>query len=450
MKKISILLSLFLFALSAFSQKKETGIFLKPFSLDDAIEHALHNSPELNIQRLKERQEREELAQTRLDALPEVYGTSDMRRNLIIPRTPIPAHMIDPSAPEDELMYMRFNTPWSSGAGLNVTFDLFNPETAGKRSEQKKQLSISRMEVDISENALRAELTQAYIDCAIARSQVESTIADTIYFHTLRQEMENLFQLGKIPMIQKNLSEINHNAAVARYLQAENILHDAQVNLLNRMGEESDGNNPDWLNLSDDIESLYVKLTAGNPSVGNRSLSQSKLSQQLALSQLKTRHMKLRYLPTISLTGYYGANYFGRDLQLGNGDKWFGNSFVALSLHIPISQSISTSKGVSQLRLQEMIDHENLREFQNNRNNALSKELAQLENLTRDYLLKHRILELRIENLSARGAEKQKGYIPESDFQNEKQLERNARREFLQAAYEVLSAHVRIDRLMKE
>lgn len=450
MKKISILLSLFLFALSAFSQKKETGIFLKPFSLDDAIEHALHNSPELNIQRLKERQEREELAQTRLDALPEVYGTSDMRRNLIIPRTPIPAHMIDPSAPEDELMYMRFNTPWSSGAGLNVTFDLFNPETAGKRSEQKKQLSISRMEVDISENALRAELTQAYIDCAIARSQVESTIADTIYFYTLRQEMENLFQLGKIPMIQKNLSEINHNAAVARYLQAENILHDAQVNLLNRMGEESDGNNPDWLNLSDDIESLYVKLTAGNPSVGNRSLSQSKLSQQLALSQLKTRHMKLRYLPTISLTGYYGANYFGRDLQLGNGDKWFGNSFVALSLHIPISQSISTSKGVSQLRLQEMIDHENLREFQNNRNNALSKELAQLENLTRDYLLKHRILELRIENLSARGAEKQKGYIPESDFQNEKQLERNARREFLQAAYEVLSAHVRIDRLMKE
>lgn len=450
MKKISILLSLFLFALSAFSQKKETGIFLKPFSLDDAIEHALHNSPELNIQRLKERQEREELAQTRLDALPEVYGTSDMRRNLIIPRTPIPAHMIDPSAPEDELMYMRFNTPWSSGAGLNVTFDLFNPETAGKRSEQKKQLSISRMEVDISENALRAELTQAYIDCAIARSQVESTIADTIYFYTLRQEMENLFQLGKIPMIQKNLSEINHNAAVARYLQAENILHDAQVNLLNRMGEESDGNNPDWLNLSDDIESLYVKLTAGNPSVGNRSLSQSKLSQQLALSQLKTRHMKLRYLPTISLTGYYGANYFGRDLQLGNGDKWFGNSFVALSLHIPISQSFSTSKGVSQLRLQEMIDHENLREFQNNRNNALSKELAQLENLTRDYLLKHRILELRIENLSARGAEKQKGYIPESDFQNEKQLERNARREFLQAAYEVLSAHVRIDRLMKE
>ena len=450
MKKISILLSLFLFALSAFSQKKETGIFLKPFSLDDAIEHALHNSPELNIQRLKERQEREELAQTRLDALPEVYGTSDMRRNLIIPRTPIPAHMIDPSAPEDELMYMRFNTPWSSGAGLNVTFDLFNPETAGKRSEQKKQLSISRMEVDISENALRAELTQAYIDCAIARSQVESTIADTIYFYTLRQEMENLFQLGKIPMIQKNLSEINHNAAVARYLQAENILHDAQVNLLNRMGEESDGNNPDWLNLSDDIESLYVKLTAGNPSVGNRSLSQSKLSQQLALSQLKTRHMKLRYLPTISLTGYYGANYFGRDLQLGNGDKWFGNSFVALSLHIPISQSFSTSKGVSQLRLQEMIDHENLREFQNNRNNALSKELAQLENLTRDYLLKHRILELRIENLSARGAEKQKGYIPESDFQNEKQLERNARREFLQAAYEVLSAYVRIDRLMKE
>ena len=64
------------------------------------------------------------------------------------------------------------------------------------------------MEVDISENALRAELTQAYIDCAIARSQVESTIADTIYFYTLRQEMENLFQLGKIPMIQKNLSEI--------------------------------------------------------------------------------------------------------------------------------------------------------------------------------------------------------------------------------------------------
>lgn len=447
--RIKIITIISFISISLFSQENDRRSILSNLSLNDAVNYSLNNSPSLNIQRFKEQQKQEKLAQTKLDYLPDVYATSDLRRNIIIPTTPIPAFMIDPSASDDELMYMRFNTPWSSGAGLNVTFDLFNPATAGKKSEQEKQLLISRIDTQISENDLRAEVSQAYIDCVIAQSQLESLAADTLYFFRLMQETEKLYQLGKTATTERNLAEINHNDARSRYFQAKNILYDSKINLLNKLGVSTDDFSVDLLNLTDDIESLYLKMVDKKPVSLNQSLSQSRLSEELSLSQLRTRHTKLQYLPTLSLTGYYGANYFGKDLQLTNSDKWFGNSFLALSLRIPITQSFSTSKAVSQQKFQEMIAHENLREFQNSRNSEISKELSLLENLTNDYALKQTNLKLRNENLIARSAEKEKGYILESEFWNEKMLEQNARQEYLQAAYEVLSAYVRIERLMK-
>ena len=139
MKKTYILsLAWIVSVLSVLGQEKK--INLNALTLEEAVKYSLDHSPTFIAQQLKEQQAGYKLSQVKLDYLPDIYVTSDLRRNIIIPSTPIPASMINPSAPEDELMYMRFNTPWSSGAGLNLAFDIFNPETIGRKSEQEKQL----------------------------------------------------------------------------------------------------------------------------------------------------------------------------------------------------------------------------------------------------------------------------------------------------------------------
>lgn len=445
--KIQTLFSLFFFfSIQLFSQQLRT----EHLGFDDAVEYAVRHAPDVIIKRLQAQQQQEKLSQTRLDALPDIYATSDLRRNLIIPTTPIPAHMIDPSAPGDEMMYMRFNTPWSSATGLNLSYDLFNPQQYGKTSEQKKELNISKIETEIAENDIRAAAAQAYIDCVIAGSQLQAIAADTLYYAQLMIETENQFQLGKISQAEKNQTEISYYAAQTRFLDAESIYNDSKINLLVLIGMQVDNNVLNELSLSENIEALYHKLIENEVFEEMPSLTYSKLTEQLSLSQLKTRNTKLQYLPSFTLSGFYGANYFGRKLHLTQTDRWFGNSFLALSLHIPIVQSLSTSRAVSQLRIQEMIDQENMRAFQNEQSSKISGELARFNHLVQNYKIKQKTNELWNENLLARSAEKNKGYILESDFWNEKLQAQNAFQEYLQAAYEVLSAYIHLEKLMRE
>ncbi len=432
-----------------FVSGQERTINLNALTIEEAVDYSLMHSPAVNVQRLKEQQAEYKLSQTKLDYLPDIYATSDLRRNIIVPSTPIPASMINPSAPKDELMYMRFNTPWSSGAGLNLAFDIFNPETIGRKSEQEKQLKISQLDSRIAENDLRANVSQAYIDCAIAQAQLDAIAADTAYYAELFNEAKTLYKRENISLADKNNSEMNYNASLTRFHQAKNILHNAKINLLLNLGEELSEEKLNQLHLSDDIQLLYSKMTSGNLMNDENSLSQSRQAELISLSEIKTKNAVLKYAPSLSLSGYYGANYFGKELKLSNTDKWFGNSFVALLLRIPISQSLSTAKEVSQLRMQEQIERENLRDLQNNRVGELSRELAQLETYKNNYQLKQANLKLMSENIAAKQLQLQKGYILDSEFSSEKLREQNALQEYLQAAYDVLSAYINMEKLMK-
>jgi outer membrane protein TolC len=122
---------------------------------------------------------------------------------------------------------------------------------------------------------------------------------------------------------------------------------------------------------------------------------------------------------------------------------------VALSLQIPISRSLSTAKEVSRLRIQEQLERENLRDVKNNRLGELSRELARLETCKNTYRLKQSNMKLITQNIVAKQAQLQKGYTLESEFLSEKLREQNALQEYLQAAYDLLSAYINLEKLTK-
>ena len=49
------------------------------------------------------------------------------------------------------------------------------------------------------------------------------------------------------------------------------------------------------------------------------------------------------YLPTITLNGYYGAQFFNNDLKLFQSDYWYGNSYINVGVKVPISDWIQKS-----------------------------------------------------------------------------------------------------------
>src|SRR5690554_2417334 len=154
-------------------------------TLEETIAYALEHAPEQIRQKLMVGEAEIRLDEARLRHLPDIYASGDLRRNLIIPSTPVPAHLFDPDASEGELMYLRFNTTWNATAGLNLSYDLFSPEKVNRVGEQRRQLKIDQYDEMIAEKELREQIAIAYAACVIADEQLRSCRQDTTYYALL-------------------------------------------------------------------------------------------------------------------------------------------------------------------------------------------------------------------------------------------------------------------------
>ncbi len=432
---------LFFFALQA------QEVQLNNLTLNEAIRYSLQHSPLHNIQKMKLEEARLQLEEAKLTHIPTVYASGDVRNNLIIPSTPVPAIILDPDASPDETIYMKFNTKWNAAAGLNLSYDLFNPEKMGRVAEQKQQLKILEYDAQLSENDLRAKVAMAYAECVIAQEQLVALAADTAYYTRALRQAEDLYAKEKIALTEKNNAQTALNESLMRYLQGEKILSDTKSNLLYVMGEELSPENIRALRVTESINELYEKIERTFSLDAATHLSELRQNQVIALAGERVRFAALKYAPTITLNGYYGTNFYNNEFKLFNSDLWRGNSYIGLSLKVPITQALSTSKEVSRLRMQETIERENLRDILQTREKDRWNEFSLLEVNRKNFRLSLENLEMSRQNLHAAGVQLEKGYILEKDFMEEQLKMQNARQNYMQAAFDVFSSYVAIEKL---
>ena len=441
------------------AQEQVSSLVADHLTLDGAIAYALKNSPELTAQRLKQVKDEQELSRIERSKIPDIYLSGDIRRNLVIPSTPIPATLMNPGADPDQLLYMKFNTDWNSGVGVNVSYDIFNPATFSQTSEQKLQNKISSYDTQISEAGIRADVAQAYAACVISQDQCESMKSDTAFYYASLMEATVLYHQEKISLTDRNNAVIAYNTSIMQYRNAEKVLNSAKANLLYLMGTEVSAGNISTMHLQEDIPTLYAMMSSA--SAGNdaaRPFSDSiaggpGLARQVEVITLAKSRMKsaqLKYAPSLSLSGFYGSNYYGSSFDLGDGNLWYGNSYVAASLKIPLTRTFTTNKEISQLRLQEQIERENLREMQNRKSKELLDAMNQLTVSEKEYEMYRQNWELSTENIKASQAQLDKAYIQNKDYLDEQVKCRNAYQNFLQAAYNVFINTINLKKLEEE
>lgn len=443
MKRILYIVIAFLLPFLGSAQE----IWLENLSLNQAIAYSLEHSPLHTVQKMKVEEARLQVEEARLLHIPTIYASGDVRRNLIIPSTPVPAFILNPDASPDETVYMKFNTKWNASAGLNLSYDLFNPEKTGRVSEQKQQLKIQEYDVQLSETDLRANVAMAYAECVIAQEQLSSLAADTAYYARSLRQAEDLYAKEKIALTEKNNAQAALNESLIRYLQAEKIWSDTKSNLLYVMGEEVSPENIRTLRLSESINELYENMERTFSAGTSINLHEMRQNEVITLAADRVRFAGLKYAPTVTLNGYYGTNYYNNEFRLFHSDLWRGNSYIGLSLKVPITQALNTSKEVSRLRMQELIEKENLRDIRQTREKERWNEYSLLEANRKNFQLSLENLEINRQNLHAASVQLEKGYILEKDFVAEQLKLQNARQNYLQAAYDVFSSYVAIEKL---
>lgn len=437
-KSIFIYINIVLFSAVAFAQET--------YTLDKAVTYAMDHSPVLNINKLKLQEASIQVDESKLQYVPDIYLSGDLRRNLIIPATPVPANVFDPSASEGELMYLKFNTKWNSSAGLNMKYDLFNPEKVNSVAKQQHQLRIQEYDTEMSEAELKEKVALAYADCIIAEEQVKLLKDDVVYFEELLDNANQLFKKEQISLSEKNDANRAYNESVSKFLEAEKIAGDRKAELLYLIGMDVTSENIESLFLEEDIPSLLEKVEQKKTSKNILNDLEVLRQQEVTnLASLKVKSAQLKYAPTLSLNGYLGSNYYNNDFSLFNNNHWRGNSYIGLSVMLPISRSLNTTKEVSRLRLQQQMETENLRDIRNKQEKERLNNLSLLQVRQKNYQLSRDSWEMSLQNSKAVHLQYEKGYIRQSDLLNEQQKAGQYRHNFLQAAYDLFNILITMD-----
>lgn len=417
-------------------------------TLEAAVARALEHAPEQKIQQMKVQEARLQLKEARLRHIPNIHASGDVRRNLIIPSTPVPAHLFNPEAGEEETMYLKFNTEWNATAGLNLDYDLFNPEKVFSTDERKQQLKIQEYDALISEQETQANVALAYAECVIAMEQLLSLESDTAYYSHLFNRADTLYRREKITLIEKNETRVAYNESIANYLMAEKIANDSKAELLYRMGEEITPESIRLLTLAESLPELLEKMERSfSDNSSTNTLEELRQQEMVGLSELRIKSARLKHAPTLAFIGFLGSNHYNRSFDLFNDKFWRGHSYVGISLKMPITQSLHTANETSRLRLQRQVESENLRDLRNANAKELLSERSLLEVRRENHRLSLQNLELSQQNTRAAEVQFEKGHILQQELLNEQRSLHAARQSYLQSAHDVISSYIALDRM---
>lgn len=344
---VEMLVALVILSLPTFAQPSATTLSL---TLSKAREIAAEKNPELAAGVLDEKINKEATAEAKLKKLPQLYADLNLQRNLIIPVTPVPANAFNPNSAEGELIPLKFTTKWTSNAGINAGFDLFNPPKKQAVDEALIKEEITRLENTKTANDLSFEVGKAYITALISAEQLRLAAVDTLTKVALLKISQQQFDEGRLMLSTLYQVISDRNKALNNFEEAAKIYANSEDQLLYILGfSPGAAINIEFL---DSLESLFQVFMESSDVATINSFSLDKLKLNEALLNTQIKASRNSYLPAIALKGYYGANYFDNYFDIYKSPNWYGNSYVKLEVKIPIIENLDTRKRIKQLSLQ--------------------------------------------------------------------------------------------------
>ena len=413
-------------------------------SLKEAQAIALKNHPDLKLNELNTAIAQKQSEQLKTKKIPEISGNYDLRRNLIIPVTPVPAIAFNPTSKEGDLIPLKFATNWTSNTGLTAKMNLYNPLLKNQLEESQQQVVMSQLETETTRHNLKFLIANDYAAAAIAIKQLSLAENDTLAKTKILEIVQQRYDSGRVKITELNLARQNKNSSVSGFLQAKNIYENALAQLWADMGFNPEQNYP--TNLQDDLDNLL------NSSIAERdkSLSKDFLTQQQKLNKIQLEGARSEVLPSLSLNGYLGANYFDNNFHIFDGSNWYGNSFLNLSLNIPLTQRYEKSKRMEIIRLQGLVNETQYNIQQSKLNVEKAKTIKNISFRENDLAYKKAQMNLAEASLRVASDQYADGRLFADELTQNDLLFQQSKNAYLQAAYELLLARLNLEKLNEE
>lgn len=287
------------------------------------VDQSLTHQQDLLRKEIKE----QELKEIKSNRIPVFYIDANLQRNLIIPTTPVPAIAFDPNALDGAIIPLKFATKWSSKAGIQMEWSLFDPKR--QLNEKQQSLEIQKAEIirDQHKQDWKHDATLAYTSVVLATQQYEMALKDSASYADILQISKARYEAGRLPSNQYLSAQQEYERKRITLYEAWSVLIDADLELRKYTNLEN------TQTLSSNIEA--IKGFVEHLKKENFAIKSIALDQQINL--LQRRSIKKQLLPTLTANAYLGKQYFSNEFRLDKNNAWYGNSYVNIALRIPLS-----------------------------------------------------------------------------------------------------------------
>ncbi len=421
----------------------------QPYTLEQAIDTALAKHAALKSSEVAVKIASEQLSADNTTKIPEIYSTISLQRNLIIPSTPVPLAVIQGAGNSSDLTFIKFGTDWQSGIGLNLNYDIFNPDRRQQLINSESNSKIATLDYKAKKSSLKTSVFKAYAEAVLAEQQLRYAVDDTLLSFNELQVAINRAKQGRITEQDLNSAKLQRNKSLSSYSQALNISRQARIELAYQMGM-----NPEKEALPEASDSLGLLLKKIDGSMDapldpTASIGYLKLLTRSEQDSLLLNNTRRKILPTVSLNAAYGTNYYENTLALFNTNYWYGNSFVGLSVNIPLTRDISSYHLTEADKLQLDRNRYNMQDYLNRKKADIEKTLSDINHNLQEMNKNDRDMELARQNLAAARSLFIEGRSLPSDLQQAQYAYGTSRVDYLQSVYNYILAKLTLRDLLK-
>lgn len=345
-RKFILVLSLLLYSTAAV-RAQDTGP--KVMNLEECLEYAYEHNEMYLIAGLERKKQDAYVGEVLAEGLPQINGTVDFRKNLIIRRAFVPSDFSDPNS---EMIAIPFGPGYEGLMGLDASQLVFDGSyfVGLKAARTLKELTAKdhiKSKIDVTE-----AVSKAYYSVLVAEEGYRLTKSNYDRLDSLLRETKIMHENGFVEKIDLNRAQVEFNNINAQLTNQERLVNYSKQLLKFQMGIPLDTE----LEIADKVEDLEIISSENIEIQGDyrRRIEYEQLTINKELGLLDLRNNTVQYLPKLSLVGALGMNAGTQntgDLFDIGGRFWFEYSYVGLTMTLPIFDGLRKSYKIQQNRI---------------------------------------------------------------------------------------------------
>ena len=346
MKHKNCFLSLALLATATALHAQET----KKWTLDDCIGHAMDKNIQLQQDRISLEETEEDIRNAKAALFPSLSFNTGQN---IVNR---PYQQNSATVSGTEIISSNNKTTYNGSYNLNAQWTLWNGNRRlNNLKQQKTNKEIAQLTVAETENMLKEQIAQLFIQILYADESIQINQATLEESKATYERGKELFQEGSIS--KADLAQLEAQVSNDQYqlVTAENSMRNYKLQLKQLL--ELDGSAEMELELPELGDEHVMELLPSQADVYQTALASRPEIQSGKLSvdnaKLNISYAKAGYMPTISLsastssmTNNSSQNNWAQQMKYG----W--NNMIGVSLSIPIYDQRQNKSAVRKARLQ--------------------------------------------------------------------------------------------------